>query len=95
LRSTKVSGLPGVKSKRASGRFALVDENGKPVYVFYPFTNKDSQEKRDDDIGFVLWNAPANKFELINQKLGQTPFVNEPSFVSLENSVSQIPHYIK
>lgn len=95
LRSTKITGLPTVQPKKASGRFALVNQNGQPIAVFYPFTKRDTPGRSGNDIGFVVWKVDQQKFEIIRQPLGKTQFVNEPNFISLENSVSGIPHYLK
>ena len=95
LKSTKISGLPTVAEKKASGRFGIVDDEGKPLYIFYPYAEQDSGEKRDDDIGFILWDVAGNKSSDIEGRLGDSEYAQDPNFISFENAVSAVPHYVK
>lgn len=70
-------------NNKTSTKFGLVDNQGNLIAVFYPFAPRDTQNIVNNDIGFALWDSATNKFERFNQRLGETPFANEPNFVAL------------
>jgi hypothetical protein len=95
LRSTRVTRLPTVGTGKSSGRFGLVDAQGKPTLIFYPFAPLDDLKQKDNDTGFVMFDTATKKMKVINRKLATTQYPNAEGFITLENSPSRVPHYTR
>lgn len=95
LKSTVLTDMPTLQPGKKSGRFGMVEDDGRLIVVFYPVTTSDSTETFDDDVGFVMYDTQDKTFTVKRGKLRDTNYVHQRGFVSLANSVSRIPHYIK
>ncbi len=95
LRSTRVSGLPTVAPNKASGRFGIVDEQGRPTLIFYPFAPLGDLAAANNDIGFVLFTSATKKMKIVNSRLIDSQYPGTRGFITLENSSSRVPHHLR
>lgn len=95
LRSTRVSGLPTVAPNKSSGRFGIVDEQGRPVLIFYPFAPLSDLATANNDIGFVLFTSATKKMKIVNTRLIDSEYPSTRGFITLENSASRVPHHLR
>jgi hypothetical protein len=84
LKSVGVSGLPTLQSGKKSNKFALMDSNGKLVYIFYPYTSSVLKRPGRDN-GFLVWDSIQRKIVNIAKPLRSTKFVKQSGFITLEN----------
>lgn len=95
LRSTRISGLPTVAPNKSSGRFGIVDEQGRPILIFYPFAPLDDLAASNNDVGFVLYTSATKKMKIVNTKLIDSQYPGTQGFITLENSSSRVPHHLR
>ena len=84
VRPTAITNMPTLASGKASSKFAMIEPEGRIVYIFYPFSKRG---RPNSDTGFFVWDGIGKRVVTIERPLRRTKFVKQPTFVTLQNLV--------